>query len=102
MRPNRLVVRAYLLRGALLWILARVAITGALVLAGGDALKLSTTALVEVVLLIVALGWIETRRRREGALLANLGVSPFLLSVFFAGPALLGEFVLRFAAALLA
>ena len=102
MRPNPLVVRAYLLRGALLWIVARAAITGALVLAGGDALKLSTTALVEVVLLIVALGWIETRRRREGALLANLGVSPLILSVFFAGPALLGEFVLRFGAGLFA
>jgi hypothetical protein len=102
MRPNPLVVRAYLFRGALLWIVARVAIAGALVLAGSDALKLSTAALVAVVMLIVALGWIETSRRREGALLANLGVSPVLLSVFFAGPALLGEFVLRFGAALLA
>lgn len=102
MRPNPLVVQAYLLRGALLWIVARAAITGALVLAEGDALKLSTTALVEVVLLIVALGWIETRRRREGALLANLGVSPLVLSAFFAGPALLGEFVLRFGAAVFA
>ena len=102
MRPNRLVVRAFLFRGVLLWIVARAAIAVALVLAGGDALKLSTTALVEVALLIVALGWIETRRRREGVLLANLGVSPLLLSVFFAGPALAGEFVLRFGAALLA
>lgn len=102
MRPNPLIARAYLFRGALLWIVARAAITGALVLADGDALKLSTTALGEVVLLIVALGWIETRRRRESVLLANLGVSPILLSVFFAGPALLGESVLRFAAALLA
>jgi hypothetical protein len=102
MHPNPLVVRAYLFRGVLLWIVARATIAGALLLAGGDALKLSTTALVEVVLLIVALGWIETRRRREGVLLANLGVSPLMLSVFFAGPALLGEFVLRFVAALLA
>jgi hypothetical protein len=76
-------------------------IAGALLLAGGDALRLSTTALVEVVLLIVALGWIETRRRRESVLLANLGVSPPLLSVFFAGPALVGEFALRVGAALL-
>ena len=101
MRPSPLIARAYLFRGALLWIVARAAITGALVLAGGDALRLSTTALVGVVLLIVALGWIETRRRREGALLANLGVSPYVLSVFFAAPALFGEFVLHFGAALL-
>lgn len=102
MRPNPLVAQAYLLRGALLWIVTRAALTGALVLAGGDALKLSTTTLVAVVLLIVALGWIETRRRREGALLANLGVSPFALSVLFAAPALLGEFVIRLGAAVLA
>ena len=46
--PNPLVVRAYLVRGALLWIVARAAITVALVLAGSDALRLSTTALAEV------------------------------------------------------
>jgi hypothetical protein len=86
----------------LLWIVTRATVTGALVLAGGDAIELSMTALVAIVLLIVALGWIETRRRREGALLANLGVSPFMLSVLFAGPALLGEFVIRLGAALLA
>lgn len=102
MRPNSLVVRAYLLRGALLWIVARAAITGALVLAGSDALRLSTIALVEVVLLIVALGWIETRRRGESVLLANLGVSPILFTFFFAGPALLGESMVRFGATLLA
>lgn len=93
-------MRAYLFRGALLWIVARMTLTGALVLAGSDALKLSTAALVEVILLIVALGWLETRRRRERVLLANLGVSPLLLSLFFAGPALFGEFVLRFGLAL--
>jgi hypothetical protein len=58
--------------------------------------------LVEVVLLIVALGWIETWRHRERALLGNLGISPFVLSAFFAGPALVGEFVFRVGAALLA
>lgn len=102
MRPNPLVVRAYLFRGALLWIVARAAITGALVLAGSDALRLSPIVLAEIVLLIVALGWIETRRRRENVLLANLGVSPILLTFLFAGPAVLGEFVLRFGATLLA
>jgi hypothetical protein len=101
MLPNRLVVRAYLFRGALLWIVTRATITSALVLAGSNALRLSTAALVEVVLLIVALGWIETRRRRESALLGNLGVSPVVLSVFFGAPALLGELLLRTGAALL-
>lgn len=96
MRPNALIMRAYLIRGALLWVVARAAITAALVLAGADALILSATALVETILLIVALGWIETGRRREHDLLANLAVSPLILSFLFAVPALLGEFVLRF------
>lgn len=99
MRPNPLIVRAYLFRGALLWIVTRAAITGALVLAGGNALRLSTAAVVEVILLIVALGWIETRRRRESALLGNLGVPPLALSAIFAAPALLGEIVVRIGAA---
>lgn len=102
MRPNPLIVRAYLFRGALLWIVTRAAITGVLVLAGGNALRLSTAALIEVVLLIVALGWIETRRHRERSLLGNLGVSPLALSAFFAGPALLGEIVVRIVASVLA
>lgn len=102
MLPNPLVIRAYLFRGVLLWIVTRVAITSVLLLAGVDAIKLSTAAIVEVVLLIVVLGWIETLRHRERALLGNLGVSPVLLSTFFGAPALLGELVLRIGGAVLA
>ena len=101
MRPNQLVVRAYLLRGAVLWIVTRAAITGVLLFTGANALKLSIASLVEVVLLIIALEWIETNRHREHTLPGNLGVSPLLLSVFFAAPALLGELVLRVGAAVL-
>lgn len=85
-----------------MWLVVRAAITGLLILAGSEALRLSTIALVEVVLLIVALGSIETRRRGESVFLANLGVSPIVLTCFFAGPALVGEFVLRFWSTLLA
>lgn len=102
MLPNQLIVRSYLFRGALLWIVTRSAISGILVLAGAEALELNTAATVEVVLLIVALGWIETFRHRERALLGNLAVSPLLLSTFFAGPALLGELALRIGAEILA
>jgi hypothetical protein len=85
----------------LLWIVTRAAISIVLVLAGSNALKLSPATLVELVLLVVALGWIETRRRRESALLGNLGVRPLVLSVFFGAPALLGELLLRTGAGLL-
>lgn len=101
-RPNGLVVRAYLFRGVLLWIAARAAITVALMLAGEDPIRISGFTGVGIVLLVVVLGWIETRRRREGALLANLGVSPLLPSVCFAAPALLAELLLRFGATLFA
>jgi hypothetical protein len=93
--PNSLVLRAYLIRGAWLWIVARGIITGALLLAGSDALHLSPVAFIEVVLLIVALGWIDMRRRRESVFLANLGVSPLVLSALFGVPALLGEMLVR-------
>jgi hypothetical protein len=85
----------------LLWIVTRAAISGALVLAGSNALKLSTAALIELVVLVVALGWIETRRHREGVFLGNLGVQPLVLSVFFGAPALLGELLLRSGAGIL-
>lgn len=102
MRPDSVVIRPYLLRGLFLWIVTRVAITGVILLAGGNAIEFSTAASVEVVILIVALGWVETLRLRERALLGNLGVSPLVLSSFFAGPALLGELALRIAGAALA
>jgi hypothetical protein len=70
-------------------------------LAGSNALRLSAAALVALVLLVVALGWIETRRHREGALLGNLGISPLVLSVFLGAPAVLGELLLGTGAALL-
>jgi hypothetical protein len=99
--PNSLVLRTYLVRGALLWIVTRAIITGALLLAGSSALRLSPAAFIEVVLLIVALGWIETRRRHESVFLANLGVSPLVLSTLFGVPALLGELLVHTGAALL-
>lgn len=102
MLANTLVANAYLRRGLWLWLVIRATITTVLLIAGADARKLSTTALADVVLLVVALGWLETLRHRERALLGNLGVSPLLLSAFFAVPALLGEALLRIGAAVLA
>ena len=95
MVPNTLVASAYLRRGLWLWLVIRATITSVLLIAGADVRKLSTTASVEVVLLIVVVGWLETFRHRERALLGNLCVSPLLLSTFFAVPALLGEAILR-------
>jgi hypothetical protein len=95
MVPNTLVANAYLRRGLLLWLLLRAVITSVLFIAGAEIWQLSATALVEVVLLTVLLGWLEILRHRERTLLNNLGVSPLILSSLFAVPAMLGEAMLR-------
>ena len=53
-----------------------------------DLTALSTAV---VILLSVAVGAAETRRRREQALLGNLAVSPTSLALLFAVPAAVGE-----------
>jgi hypothetical protein len=100
-RANSLIVRAFLFRGALLWVVTRLTVTIFLVLAGSAAIKLSAIVFAEVIFLIVALGWIETRRRRELTLLGNLGVSPLLLTILYGVPALSGELALRIGASVL-
>jgi hypothetical protein len=95
MRPNFLVVRTFLVRGALLWLAARAMITTALLLDGASPFRLSGAAIAEVILLSVALCFLETHLRRERALLENLGIRRLTLGVVFAGPALVGELALR-------
>jgi hypothetical protein len=102
MRVSSFVAKPFLLRGLWLWLVIRAPITILFVLTGADGLNLAASAQGEVVILVVALGWIETLRRRERALLGNLSVSPALLSAFFVVPALLAEGLLRTAAAILA
>ena len=91
MRPNRLIVRAYLLRGARLWLGSRGLVSLMLLLRGFDPLRLSSVAMLTMIVLSVAVCFADTRRLRERALLGNLGVSPFILGALFAGPAIIGE-----------
>jgi hypothetical protein len=95
MHPNRLVVRAYVFRGARLWLGTRALITGAFLLASTNPVLISAAAIVGIIALSVIVGFLDTRRHRERAFLANMGVRPLHLSVLFAGPALLGELALR-------
>lgn len=101
MPSSQLVFESYLSRGARLWLLTRATITAVLLLAGGDPLRLPVTVMVGLIMLTVAVCFIDTYRHRERALLGNLGVNPLLLLAMFTGPALLGEFAVRmFGAAL--
>ena len=102
MRPNQLVVRSYFARGAKLWFATRAALTALFLMAGFDPLRLSATTLIGIVVLTAALGYVDVRRRRERALLGNLGVSPLALGAFLAGPPIVGETALWLGVAVLA
>ncbi|MGK2961988.1 MAG: hypothetical protein ACSLFK_07545 [Gemmatimonadaceae bacterium] len=99
MRPNRLIVRAYVLRGTRLWLLTRAAIAGVFLLAGTDPVRLPTPVMVAFIVLTVVTCFLDTYRHREGAFLGNLGVGPLHLAAIFVTPVLIGELTLRLLAA---
>jgi len=93
MRPNRLLVRAFLLRGARIWLLTRLIVTVVSLFADAGAALPSVTLSTGVVLLAMVLSYADTIRHHERALLANLGIHPFVLAALFAGPAIAGEVI---------
>lgn len=101
MRPNPLIVRTFLLRGASIWLGARLMATAAIAFAGMDPLRLTPMTVLTVVLAASLLGLADIHRRHERAFLANLGVSRTMLVIFLAGPAVAGEIVLLVAASAL-
>jgi len=88
------IVRSYLLRGSLLWLLARLLISVVIVAAHGDPLALPVRSSVIIVLVSTTLALAQTARLHEGTFLGNLGVSRALLACYFALPALLGELLI--------
>ena len=98
MWPNPILLRAYLLRGALIWLGVRMIVAVIVSLAGGSPLQLSAATSLEVVAISVILGFVEFSRRRERALVANLGVSRLVLFWMYLFPASLGELGARAAA----
>ena len=94
MLPHPLIVRTYIARGIRLWLAIRGIVT-CIILLGASSQRLSLPAMIQLVGVSVALCFLETHRRRERALLGNLGVPPFTLAVLFALPAVLGEIAIR-------
>ena len=78
-----------------MWLITRVTLSGVFLLAGTNPVQLSAAAGAETILLSVVVSLLETRRRRERAFLANLGIRPLMLGALFVGPAMLGEVALR-------
>lgn len=95
MLPNRLVATLMLRRGARLWLIARVAISGLIFLAGDDPLRLPISTTVGVLLICVTLGYVELHLNHERDLLGNLGIKRRSVGALFFGPALLGELLVR-------
>lgn len=91
MRSNTLVMRAYLLRGTVLWLLARTLISAVIFVAHGDPFAVPVRSGVIIIGVSTALAFAQTARLREGVLLGNLGVPRAVLAAYFALPALAGE-----------
>ena len=86
---------AYLVRGLWLWIGARLLAALVFVFARIGAVPTDTVTGVYMVALAMALGVVDVRRRRERALLGDLGVPIAVLLSWFAVPAICGELLLR-------
>ena len=91
MRPNALVARAYLVRGVWIWLTTRLLVMLAFLWADIDPLQLSLGIALQVIVLSVVVGFVDVSRRRERALLGNLGIGSRPLGAMFAGPAVAGE-----------
>ena len=93
--PNPEFARRLLIDGSILWVLLRVAhfVVGALAAdqLGAPTLAIGLPAAATIVTLTGALTLLDVLRRREGILLANLGVPLRAVVVTGAIPALIGE-----------
>jgi hypothetical protein len=95
--PNPEFARRFLIDGTILWVLLRVGhfLVGALAAdqLGPPTLAIGLPAAAALVTLTGALTLLDVLRRREGILLANLGVPLRAVVVTGAVPALIGEVV---------
>ena len=98
MRPNPLIIRAYLARGAYIWIAARISAGAMLALAGSNPIHFTFVVASLMVAVSTMLGVVESGRRHERALLENLAVSRTSFCILLAAPALFGELLMSLAA----
>ena len=95
MRAHWPYLQAYLVRGATCWIAAHAVVAVVAVFGSLPPLPLTTTAAFEMVVVSVALGFVDTHRRREMTLIGDLAIHPVALTGALAMPAILGELILR-------
>ena len=96
--PASIILRAYFARGMWLWLIVRIAVAAVPVLVGALApaavLRYSLSGSLALLVCCALLGVIDSRARRERALLGNLGVSDREIALMFAVPAAVGELML--------
>ena len=95
MRAHWPYLSAYLVRGATCWLAAHAVVAIVAWFGGLPAFPLTTSGAFEMVAVSVALGFTDTLRRREMALIGNLAIHPVAFTSALATPAILGELLLR-------
>ena len=90
--PERTFGVSLLTRGSVIWLLVRLTVTAfGAAFPGRHSLRFTPMATVYLVLTAGALAVLETRRRNEHRILANLGISPAMIVLLSTIPAFLGE-----------
>lgn len=96
--PDSAILTPLMWRAVRLWIVVRVMVVGLAAIApGGDEVALlhwHVPGAVGSITVCALLGFIDTRRRKERALLANLGIADRELVLIFLVPAIVGELLL--------
>src|SRR4051812_49452674 len=95
MRPDALIVRAYLTRGLIIWVGARLLVSAIIALAGANPLDTTPGTVLGIVVCATILAVAQTTRLRESILLGNLRISPLMLASMLAIPAAIGELFVR-------
>lgn len=85
-------IRAYPLRALVLWVALHAFVV---LVTGAKVVVFETATSVALVVISGAIGFIDTRRRREFTMLGNLGVSSLAPAALWAGTVLALEIALR-------
>lgn len=99
MRLPRTILKAYLRRGATMWLMMRLCVSAVLLFGREDPLHVAPSTVLMLIAATAGLTLIDMRRRNERMLIGNLGYRPSVLSAIAVVPAAAGEIALRLAAA---
>ena len=100
MRAHSLVVRAYVRRGARLWLASRALLAAVFLFGQADPIRTPTMGAALIILWVVGVSILETHRRGEFVLLGNLGIRPSAVAAMYAVPATVAEVALQCLASL--